>query len=90
MLLILGIYLKCFKLSLQEIPSTCQGTFSYTIKTYEEHMTGKNDTVALCGNSTCEVDVNQDAHRIKLTVFRNEILLVEESVYVPATGESEF
>lgn len=41
----------------------------------------------LCGNSIC--DVNQDAHRINLTVFRNETVFVEDSVYVPAIGESE-
>ncbi|XP_044024261.1 interleukin-31 receptor subunit alpha-like isoform X2 [Siniperca chuatsi] len=73
-----------------EIPSACQGTFTYTIKQtpYKEHVTGVNYTDSLCGNSTCDVDVNQDAHRINLTVFDNEALLVEDSVYVPAIGES--
>ncbi|XP_062293274.1 interleukin-31 receptor subunit alpha-like [Scomber scombrus] len=65
-----------------EIPSTCQGTFTYTIKL------GVNHTDTLCGNSTCDVDVNQDAYRLNLTVFHNEALLEEESVYVPAIGES--
>ncbi|XP_070781461.1 interleukin-31 receptor subunit alpha-like [Enoplosus armatus] len=72
------------------IPSTCQDTFTYTIKQtpYKERTTGVNYTDTLCGNLTCDVDVNQDAHRLNLTVFDTEALLVEESVYVPAIGES--
>ena len=82
MLCTLLIELPCFILSTQEIPSTCQGTFTYTIKV--------NHTDTLCGNTTCDIDVNQDAYRLNLTVFHNEVLLAEESVYVPAIGESEF
>lgn len=83
---------KFFKLSTQEIPSTCQGTFSYTIQQtpYPEGTTGVNNKDHICGNSTCDVYVNQDAHRLHLTVFDNEHLLGEDSVYVPAIGESEF
>ncbi|XP_026173833.1 interleukin-31 receptor subunit alpha-like isoform X1 [Mastacembelus armatus] len=74
----------------REIPSTCQGTFTYTIKhpLCNDCMTGVNGLPAQCGNSACEVFVNQDAHRINLTVFQNEILLAEESVHVPAIGDS--
>lgn len=73
-----------------EIPSTCQGTFTHIVKqtSYKEHMRGVNYADILCGNSTCVVDVNQDAHRLNLTVFHNEALLAEDSVYVPAIGES--
>lgn len=92
MLLTLGLLidLKCFKLSPQEIPSTCQDTFTYTIKQtpYKEHMMGVNYTDTLCGKSTC--DVNQDAHRIHLTVQNKAPLEFMDSVYVPAIGESEF
>ncbi|KAA8583052.1 hypothetical protein FQN60_015598, partial [Etheostoma spectabile] len=74
-----------------EIPSTCQDIFTYTIKQtpYKEHKMGVNFTDTLCGKSTCDVDVSQDAHRIHLIVH-NEALLVEfkDSVYVPAIGES--
>uniref|UniRef100_A0A3P8SKH3 Interleukin 12 receptor, beta 2a n=1 Tax=Amphiprion percula TaxID=161767 RepID=A0A3P8SKH3_AMPPE len=71
-----------------DIPSTCQGTFKYIIKQmpYKEDMNSVNDT--LCGNSTCDVDVDQDAQRLILRVFHDEILLAEDSVYVPAIGES--
>ncbi|XP_014193329.1 interleukin-6 receptor subunit beta isoform X1 [Haplochromis burtoni] len=70
------------------IPKDCGGTFDYTIKqTHDsEHMTGGNYT--FCGNTTCDVVVNQDAHRINLTVFQNKEVLVVKSVYVPAVGES--
>ncbi|XP_071323858.1 interleukin-31 receptor subunit alpha-like isoform X2 [Trachinotus anak] len=73
-----------------EIPSTCQDTYTYTIKqiAYDEHMTGGNYTDTLCNSSTCGVDVNQAAHRINLSVFHNETLLAEDSVYVPAHGEN--
>nr|XP_020459565.1 interleukin-6 receptor subunit beta-like [Monopterus albus] len=73
-----------------EIPSTCQGTFTYTIQQtpYKNYMTGANSTGSLCYSSPCDIDVNQDAHRINLTVFHGEILLTEDSVYVPATVES--
>ncbi|XP_031717690.1 interleukin-31 receptor subunit alpha-like [Anarrhichthys ocellatus] len=73
-----------------EIPSTCQDTFTYTIKVTpsKEAMVGVNYTDTLCDNSTCDVYVNQDAHRIQLAVLYNEALLVEDSVYVPAVGES--
>lgn len=52
-------------------------------------MTGVNHTDIFCGNSTCDVDVNQDAHRINLKVLENESLLAEDSVYVPPAGESK-
>ncbi|TMS11963.1 Granulocyte colony-stimulating factor receptor [Larimichthys crocea] len=74
-----------------EIPSSCQETFTYTIKQtpYKDLMTGVNHTDTLCGSSMCDVDVNQEAHRINLTAFHNESLsLVEDSVYVPAIDES--
>lgn len=57
---------------------------------YKEHVTAVNYTDTLCSRSTCAVDLNGDAHRINLTVFHNEALLAEDSVYVPAIGESEF
>uniref|UniRef100_UPI0037E87E8F interleukin-31 receptor subunit alpha-like n=1 Tax=Semicossyphus pulcher TaxID=241346 RepID=UPI0037E87E8F len=67
------------------IPSTCQDTFTYMIK---QQKTGENSTQTVCGNATCDVEVNQDAHRITLTVLQNDTLPVEDSVYVPAVGES--
>ncbi|GLD49584.1 interleukin-31 receptor subunit alpha-like protein [Lates japonicus] len=73
-----------------EIPATCQDTFNYSIKQipYKEHMTGVNYTDTSCSKSNCVVDVNQDAHRINLTVLHNETPLAEDSVYIPAIGES--
>ncbi|XP_022051305.1 interleukin-31 receptor subunit alpha-like [Acanthochromis polyacanthus] len=72
----------------KDFPSTCQGTFKYIIKQmpHKEDMNSVNDSS--CGNSTCDVDVDQDAQRLILTVFHDEILLAEDSVYVPAVGES--
>uniref|UniRef100_A0A3Q3KDE1 Fibronectin type-III domain-containing protein n=1 Tax=Monopterus albus TaxID=43700 RepID=A0A3Q3KDE1_MONAL len=58
------------------------------ITPYKNYMTGANSTGSLCYSSPCDIDVNQDAHRINLTVFHGEILLTEDSVYVPATVES--
>lgn len=89
-LYVLFFYVTSFKLSTQGIPKDCGGTFDYTIKqTHDsEHMTGGNYT--FCGNTTCDVVVNQDAHRINLTVFQNKEVLVVKSVYVPAVGESKF
>ncbi|XP_056261264.1 interleukin-6 receptor subunit beta-like [Seriola aureovittata] len=74
----------------REIPPTCQDTFTYAIKqiAYKEHTTGVSYTDTLCSSSPCVVDVNQEAHRIILTVFRNETLLAKDSVYVPAVGQS--
>ncbi|XP_074471621.1 interleukin-6 receptor subunit beta-like isoform X1 [Sebastes fasciatus] len=71
-----------------EIPSTCKGTFTYAVKStpYKEHTIGVNCT--LRGKLTCDVDVSRDAHRINLTVFHDESLFVEDSVYVPAIRES--
>ncbi|XP_008282578.1 interleukin-6 receptor subunit beta-like [Stegastes partitus] len=71
-----------------DIPSACQGTFKYTVTQmpYKEHMNSMNYTS--CGNSTCDVDVDQDAQRLILTVFHDEVFLAKESVYVPAIGES--
>ncbi|XP_034756466.1 interleukin-31 receptor subunit alpha-like [Etheostoma cragini] len=74
-----------------EIPSTCQDTFTYTIKQtpYKEHKMGVNFTDTLCGKSTCDVDVSHDAHRIHLTVHNKDLLVeFKDSVYVPAIGES--
>ncbi|KAM9339228.1 interleukin-6 receptor subunit beta-like [Symphorus nematophorus] len=71
----------------KEVPSTCQDTFTHTIKQtpYKENMTGANHTGTLCANSEC--DVNQEAHRIHLTVCDGN-LCVNNSVYVPAIVES--
>lgn len=79
---------KCFKLPMQEIPPTCQGTFNYTIEDIPLRKGAKQRTLT-CGTSTCDFNVTQDAHRINLTVLHNGNLLVEDSVYVPAIGESE-
>ncbi|XP_077366720.1 interleukin-6 receptor subunit beta-like isoform X2 [Festucalex cinctus] len=73
-----------------EIPSACQGTFAYFIQqsVYREHEIQVDYSRTLCGNSTCAVIVSEDACRVKLTVFHNEALLAEDSVYVPAVGET--
>lgn len=52
-------------------------------------MPGLNITHTSCGNSTCDMFVDEDAHRINLTVVYDDVLLAEDSVYVPAVGESE-
>ncbi|KAK2856059.1 hypothetical protein Q5P01_004794 [Channa striata] len=74
----------------KEIPSTCQDTFTYTIKTtpYKDDVPGVNYTDISCDNSTCDFDVSHHAHRISLKAFQKGILLAEDSVYVPATGKS--
>ncbi|KAM9354150.1 interleukin-6 receptor subunit beta-like [Pholidichthys leucotaenia] len=70
------------------IPSTCEGTFNYTIKQIpiQNHKTEINDHS--CGNTTCDITMDADVYRLNLTVFHNETPLVEESVYVPAAGEN--
>ncbi|XP_033991595.1 interleukin-31 receptor subunit alpha-like isoform X2 [Trematomus bernacchii] len=74
----------------KDITSTCRGTFTYTIEPtpYKEAMMGGNYTETLCGKSDCDVEVNQDAHRLNLNMFHNETLLVVAAVHVPAIGES--
>ncbi|XP_063758244.1 interleukin-31 receptor subunit alpha-like isoform X2 [Eleginops maclovinus] len=73
-----------------KIPSTCRDTFTYTITPtpYQEALMGGNYTETLCSDSSCDVEVNQDAHRINLNMFHNVTLLVEDTVHVPAIGES--
>ncbi|XP_061742862.1 interleukin-31 receptor subunit alpha-like isoform X2 [Nerophis ophidion] len=73
-----------------EIPSTCQGTFIYSL-----YLTSTKDQGnyirhgrTLCGKSTCKIEVTKDAHWLKLKVLHNETLLAEDCVYVPAVGES--
>lgn len=80
-------YMSCCFMCTQEIPSTCQDTFTYTIKQtpYKDQGYYANTS---CRNSIC--NMNQDAHRIYLTVFHDKTPFVEDSVYVPAIGESEF
>lgn len=70
----------------KEVPSTCEETFTYVIKQtpYKEQKMGVNQ----CGRSPCDVYVSQDAHRISLNLFNKDALFMEESVYVPAVGES--
>lgn len=80
-------WLRRLKLSSQRAPSTCQETLSYTIKQTPYEKGGSHKDTS-CENSTCEM--NQDAHRIHLTVLHDETVFAEESVYVPAIGESEF
>ncbi|XP_054617660.1 interleukin-6 receptor subunit beta-like isoform X2 [Dunckerocampus dactyliophorus] len=73
-----------------EIPSTCQGAFLYSIHlTANEHHGIEIDYVhTLCGSSPFQISVNEDAHRLKLKVYHNDALLAEDSVYVPAVGET--
>lgn len=70
------------------IPPTCPGIFNYTIKLQTDSLQGTQNWNTVCGDTFCEADVNQDAHRIYLTVLHNGFLLVENSVYVPAIGET--
>lgn len=49
-----------------------------------------NYTHTSCGSSTCDIEVDQRAHRFYLTVSSDEGLLAEKSVYVPDVEESEF
>ncbi|XP_058469182.1 interleukin-31 receptor subunit alpha-like [Solea solea] len=75
------------------IPSTCPGTFRYIIKQipYNDTVSGVSFAETFCSDSRrCDIDVNRDAHRINLTVFFNEALLVEDSVYVPAAAGESF
>lgn len=58
--------------------------------TYKEDNPGGNDTLILCGSSPCQVEVDQNSHRINLIVSRNDAVYAEDSVYVPATKEGEF
>lgn len=72
-----------------EIASTCPDIFtSIKAAPIQERAVGADRKEGSCGSSTCDVYVNQDAHRIILAVLRDETLLVEDSVYVPAIGES--
>ncbi|XP_074541367.1 interleukin-6 receptor subunit beta-like [Halichoeres trimaculatus] len=71
------------------IPSTCKDALTYSIKLtpLKQHTKRANTKTIPCGNSPCDVEVGKDAHRITLTVLRNDTS-VEDSVYVPAVGES--
>lgn len=71
------------------IPSTCQDALTYSIKMIPLKQNAKkaNTKTFLCGNSTCDVDVDEDEHKITLTVLKNNAPSVEESVHVPAVGE---
>ncbi|XP_037304975.2 interleukin-31 receptor subunit alpha-like [Pungitius pungitius] len=70
----------------KEFPSTCRDTFTSIKKAPNKE--GADHEEASCATSTCDVYVNRDAHRIILTLLQNKTLLVEDSVYVPAIGES--
>ncbi|XP_037100758.1 interleukin-6 receptor subunit beta-like isoform X2 [Syngnathus acus] len=74
-----------------EIPSACQGTFKYFIQASANKERGMQVAYpqTLCEKSTCALLVNQEAHKVKLEVFRNGTLLAEDSVYVPAVGETD-
>lgn len=73
----------CALTSLQEIPSTCRDALTLTLtQSRQSDFTGTS-----CGGSACIV--TQDAHTINLRTFRDGTLFAEDSVYVPAVGESE-
>ncbi|KAM4600638.1 interleukin-31 receptor subunit alpha-like isoform 2-T2 [Polymixia lowei] len=76
-----------------EIPSSCKGEFYYTIdvtpyKKYTPLVDENYHTDAFCNASACDVNVGPDAHSITLTVLHNGNPLGNESIYVPAFGES--
>ncbi|KAF7663323.1 hypothetical protein LDENG_00213880 [Lucifuga dentata] len=70
----------------KEIPRGCQDSFNYTIEDISLRKGTSSQTI-LCGSSTCDFNVTQDAHRINLTIFQNGIRLVEDSIYIPAIEE---
>ncbi|CAJ1078248.1 interleukin-31 receptor subunit alpha-like [Xyrichtys novacula] len=73
------------------IPSTCQDTLNYTIQlipSKPQTTRANHSETILCGNVTCDVNVDQDAYRIILTVAPSDAPSVQRSVYVPAVGES--
>lgn len=80
--------LLCFLLT-QGIPSTCEEV-NYMVKhmPYKGNTTPGNYTYTSCDSSSCDVNVDQNAHRLYLTVSVDDVLLAEDSVYVPAVGES--
>lgn len=71
------------------IPSTCK-ELNYMVKhvPYEGNTTAGNYTYTSCDSSSCDVVVDQHAHRLYLAVSVDDVLLAEESVYVPAIGET--
>ncbi|XP_013875442.1 interleukin-31 receptor subunit alpha isoform X2 [Austrofundulus limnaeus] len=72
------------------IPSTCDESLNYTIKqtSYTKNKIVGNYTHASCGSPACDVEVDQHAHKLFLTMSNDEGLIVEKSVYVPAKEES--
>ncbi|KAM4529740.1 interleukin-31 receptor subunit alpha-like isoform 1-T1 [Fundulus diaphanus] len=72
------------------IPSTCEEVLTYTIKQipYKDNTNLRNDTYTPCGASSCDVELDQHAHRLFLTVSVNGALLSDDSVYVPAVEET--
>ncbi|XP_029985188.1 interleukin-31 receptor subunit alpha-like [Sphaeramia orbicularis] len=70
--------------------SRCEGTFNYTVKLMppSEAMYGVNYASTLCENSSCDITVDQHAHRIILTIFHDDAVLAQGSFYVPAIAES--
>lgn len=67
--------------------SRCEGTFTYAVKQIPLN-DEENYTSILCGNSSCDLTVDQHAHRIILTVFHDEAVLAEGSIYIPAIAET--
>lgn len=76
----------------QGIPSTCEDSLNYSIKqtSYTKSKIIGNYTHPSCGNPNCDVEVDQRAHKLFLTIADDESLVAEKSVYVPAVEESAF
>uniref|UniRef100_A0A8C5DPE4 Fibronectin type-III domain-containing protein n=1 Tax=Gouania willdenowi TaxID=441366 RepID=A0A8C5DPE4_GOUWI len=75
----------------KDVPSTCRGTFTHTIKqstVKNDSMEADNSSTACSNNSTCDVSVSRGAHWLTLSVFHDQLLLTEDSVYVPAAEEN--
>ncbi|KAM6915451.1 interleukin-31 receptor subunit alpha-like [Xenentodon cancila] len=73
-----------------DISRTCEEALNYTIKltTYKEDLPGGIHTSVLCDSSPCDIEVDQNSHKINIKASYYDNVLAEDSVYVPAVGES--
>ncbi|KAK0142741.1 Granulocyte colony-stimulating factor receptor [Merluccius polli] len=73
-----------------EIPQTCKEEYKHYVNTrrYTLVSASSNDMGSVCTPSSCFVSVAHEAHVIRLSIFQNKLSFANETVYVPAVGET--
>ncbi|CAL8314470.1 unnamed protein product [Lota lota] len=73
-----------------EIPQTCKEEYTFYVNysVYTLVSASSTDVGSFCSPLSCLISVAPEAHVIRLSILQNKLSIANETVYVPAIGET--